>query len=109
MAIPALSDVVRSGASAFAGGGVVVSSATLNVPVGAGVLEWSETITDASVLVTSRVHAWLAPSTDDTDENDPELLDVMALWASALAGGFTAGLTFSQPCSGPIRLHYTVT
>lgn len=97
--------------SATAAGGGVSGGVTVTVPQlirGAGASEHRETVALAGVTPSSRIALSFASHTDD-DENDPELLDVTMLAASAGTDAFDVILTFANPTSGPIKLNYQVT
>ena len=106
----------------FTGGGVTASYAagtvTVNVPGGAGsfgltqsvvtvnqALEWTETVTAVGVTATQKIMASIAAH-DDTDENDAEMLDILAMSATAGTGQITFDLGFSQVTSGPIKINW---
>lgn len=89
------------------GGGTLSGTATVNLPDGAGVLEWRETVAKAGILPADAIGLFLAPALD-TDENDPELLDLLTMSASAGTDRITINMTFLQPTSGPIKLIWKV-
>jgi Collagen triple helix repeat (20 copies) len=89
-----------SGASAIGG------AATITLPQGRGLYEWSETVAAASVTAASRIQLGLAPALDG-DENDPELIDLGALSASALTNQILISATFATPTSGAVKLNWS--
>ena len=48
----------------------------------------------------------LAPSLD-ADENSPELLDLVTLWAEAGTDQITLNATFSDPTSGAVKINWS--
>lgn len=60
-----------------------------------------------TITPTSKVEVMLAPA-EDTDENDPELLDLVVLHATPkpATGEIEFLITFSSPTSGPIPILY---
>ncbi|AXQ69708.1 hypothetical protein HOU03_gp126 [Caulobacter phage CcrSC] len=79
-------------------------SATVTVPWPPR-YEWEQAINDASLTGSEVIQTWLAPASS-SDENEPEMLDLVALTAQASAGVVIFKLSFSELTSGPIRLHY---
>lgn len=69
--------------------------------------EHRQTITDAGVTSTSIIQLKLAPALD-SDENDPEMLDLVTLVGIPATGSFDALMSFSDPQQGPIKLQYQV-
>lgn len=94
--------------AAGGGGGGAVSSATITLPSGMGVLEHYQTITNGAVSGSSRINIWLAATTAD-DENEIDTIDLVAISAIPGTGTFDIVVTFSQPMSGVINLNYMVT
>ena len=90
------------GASAL--GGV----ATIRLPGGRGVREWRESVAAPGVTATSRVQLGLAPA-DDIQENDPELLFPIALWARPAADTIHIGAAFAHPVAGAVSLIWSAT
>lgn len=88
------------------GGGGLGGVATVTVPTQSGQLEHTQTVSAVGVTPSSVVIVSLAGA-QDTDENDPELLDVTSLWATPLSGQITIGLTFATPTSGPINVKWS--
>ncbi len=68
-------------------------------------IEWTQTLTDANLVGTENLFAWLVPTTD-ADENCPEMTDLVTITATAAAGSVTITLTFSELTSGPIKVAY---
>lgn len=81
-------------------------TASLSLPPGAGVVEWSEGIAASGVTAGQIVLLGLAPTADDR-ENDPELLDLAALSGRADAGAITVSAVFSEPASGPVHINWS--
>ena len=90
------------GASAL--GGV----ATITLPSGRGVREWRESVAAPGVTKASRVQLGLAP-VSDTQENDPELLFPIALWARPAADAIHIGAAFAHPVAGAVSLIWSAT
>lgn len=88
-------------------GGAAWTSVTANVPSGAGVFDYEQTVTDAAVSGTSKIILMLDPSAD-SDENEPEFIDLINMAAFPGAGSFTLSMTFREPHSGPIKIFYQV-
>lgn len=86
--------------------GVATGIATLTAPAGQGVFELSGTAAVVGMVAGRPVMAWLS-SVDDTDENDPEFLDVKSISAKALTNQVEFGLSFGVPVSGPIKLNWS--
>lgn len=85
------------------------TATTITVPgTLGGRREYRETITLAGVTASNSIAIKLAPALD-TDENDPEMLDVVTLVAIPGTGTFDALITFDHPHSGVIKLQYQVT
>ena len=80
---------------------------------GTGVLAVADNAVEAStviaapgVLPTSLITVSLAPSVD-ADENSPELLDLITLWAEAGTDQITLNATFSEPTSGAVKINWS--
>jgi hypothetical protein len=71
-----------------------------------GVLEHAETVTATGVTASSVVMLTLAPGTD-ADENDPELLDVLAYAALPLTNQIEITASFATRTSGPIKFNWS--
>ena len=69
-------------------------------------LEASTIISAPGVAHTSIITVALAPSLD-ADENSPELLDLVTLWAEAGTDQITLNATFSDPTSGPVKINWS--
>lgn len=108
----------------FTGAGVTASYAagtvTVNVPGGGGgsltitqsvvtvtspALEWIETVAAVGVTSTQKIMPFIAAH-DDTDENDAEMLDILAMSATAGTNQITFDIGFSQVTSGPIKINW---
>jgi hypothetical protein len=99
--------LLGSGDVTISSAGVTWTSAVLNIPNGVGFFEYTQTISDVSVLPTSVVLLKLS-NVLDVDENDPELLSLQVLNATPATGSFEVLATFTEKTSGPIKIHYTV-
>lgn len=83
-------------------------STTMSIPSTlGGRFEDRETITAAGVTPSSVINIKLAPALD-TDENDPEMIDLESLVAIPGTGQFEIIATFGSPHSGLIKLQYQV-
>ncbi len=69
-------------------------------------LEHTQTLTVAGVLATNRIILGLAPCLD-SDENCPEMLDIVSYVATPSDGAITITAAFSQPTSGPIKFNWS--
>jgi hypothetical protein len=69
-------------------------------------LEASTVISAPGVAPTSIITVALAPSLD-ADENSPELLDLVTLWAEAGTDQITLNATFSDPTSGAVKINWS--
>jgi hypothetical protein len=79
---------------------------TLNLPQGDGV--WEHQSSHAAPGVVPGMTIFVAPKpTPETDENDPELLDIASLAALAESGSLRVTLACSAPMSGPILLQWS--
>lgn len=81
----------------------ITGSLTITVP--ANSFEHTEVLAAGSVASSNKIILSLAPSLD-TDENDPELLDLLTLSGEAGTGQITVKASFSEPTSGAIKLTY---
>ena len=88
-------------------GGTLSGEAVVTLPGLPAVREWSENVVAAGVTALNKIAAFLAPAAD-SDENEPEMLDLVALSAKAGAGNITFALSFSAPTSGPVKLLWKV-
>lgn len=68
-------------------------------------LEWSETVTATGVTGSSVVLLSIAPHAD-SDENDAEMLDVMAMSAAPGTDQITVELAFATPTAGVVKLNW---
>jgi len=82
----------------------VAGMATVTVPANA--LEHTETVSAAGVTAGRIVVAGIAPHLDG-DENDAELLDIVALSAAPGSGQITFDIAFSAPTQGAIKLNWS--
>ena len=80
---------------------------------GTGVLTVADNSLEASTIIaapgvapTSIITVTLAPSFD-ADENSPELLDLVTLWAEAGTDQITLNATFSDPTSGAVKINWS--
>ena len=69
-------------------------------------LEASTLISAPGVAATSIITVSLAPSLD-ADENNPELLDLVTLWAEPGTDQITLNATFSDPTSGAVKINWS--
>lgn len=90
----------------IATGATAVLSGTATITVPANSIEDVETVAAVGVTPSSRVSVFLAPHLD-SDENSPELLDIMALQATAGTDQLTITAAFLTPTSGAIKLQWS--
>ena len=69
-------------------------------------LEASTVISAPGVATTSIINVSLAPSLD-ADENSPDLIDLVTLWAEAGTDQITLNATFSDPTSGAVKINWS--
>ena len=69
-------------------------------------LEASTVISAPGVAATSIITVSLAPSLD-ADENSPDLLDLVTLWAEPGTDQITLNATFSDPTSGAVKINWS--
>jgi hypothetical protein len=69
-------------------------------------LEASSVIAAPGVTPSSILTVSLAP-TLDADENSPDLLDLVTLWAEAGTDQITLNATFSDPTSGAVKINWS--
>ena len=69
-------------------------------------LEASSVISAPGVAPTSIITVSLAPS-PDADENSPDLLDLITLWAEPGTDQITLNATFSDPTSGAVKINWS--
>lgn len=81
------------------------TAATLTLPT--STTSHRQIVAAPSITPTAKVEVMLAPVAD-TDENDPELLDLVALHATPkpASGEIEFLITFSSPTRGPIPILY---
>jgi len=82
----------------------VAGVATITVPNKS--FEHTQTLIVAGVLATNRIILGLAPCLD-SDENCPEMLDIVSYVATPSDGAVTITATFSQPTSGPVKFNWS--
>lgn len=87
------------------GGGGVKGTATISLPSGAGVIEWTETAACPGALPGDMILCQIAPGTD-ADENTAETIDLVTLSAVAGADEITFTITLSTPLSGPVLINW---
>jgi hypothetical protein len=68
---------------------------------------WKEQTFSGPVSPTNVVEVMLS-ATNDSDENCPELLDLISLYATAGSGQFVVTASFATPTRGDIKLKYRV-
>lgn len=105
MAIEAVSDIRRSGTSAFAGGGgggASVSSASATVAPGQ--YQVNATVADAAATTTSKVLCQLAPN-NDWDADD---LAEFEVFAAPLSGSIIFTISRPGPIVGTFLILYTL-
>lgn len=84
------------------GGSGISGEATVTVPGG---FEHLETIAAVGVTSSMKVFLSVAPHLD-TDENDPEMLDIEVMSGTPSTDAIAVRLTFGERTSGPIKLNY---
>jgi len=82
----------------------IAGVATITVPNKR--LEHTQEIAVAGVLATNRIILGLAPCLD-SDENCPEMLDIVSYVATPSDGAITITAAFSQPTSGPVKFNWS--
>ncbi len=97
-----------NGTSVLGSGDIVISSGSnlsgisiVTVPNNS--LSWTQTVSATGVTPSSVVVTQIAPH-DDSDENDSEMLDVMAMSARPGTDQITFTLAFATSTAGPIKL-----
>lgn len=78
--------------------------ATINVQTG---FEASQTVPAVGVLPSNHVAITFAAASDD-DENSPELLDLMGVFAMAGTDEITINAAFGTVTSGPVKFNWSV-
>lgn len=89
----------------IAAAGATIPSGEAVVTVPNNSLEWSETVTATGVTGSSRIFLTVAPHAD-SDENDAEMMDLVAMSAAPGTGQITLEMAFSAPMAGPIKLNW---
>lgn len=89
------------------GGGSSPLAGTATVTPTLNSSEWRETVAAVGVTGASRIVPVLGAFAD-TDENDPEFLDIGAISAIPGTDAITFVLNFLTPTSGPIKLNWSV-
>lgn len=82
----------------------ISDTATITIPAAA--FQYSQAVAAPGITSDSVVLVSLAPAVD-ADDNDPEMLDVVALWATPGTDEITFGLTFDTPTVGPVKLNWS--
>lgn len=96
-----------TGATGPAGpAGTTVLSGTVALALPVGAFESTGTFTATGVTPSMRVFASLA-GVADTEENDPELLDVVSLWARSGTDQVIVGVTLGVGVSGNISVNWS--
>lgn len=96
---------VRAKINATIVGFEAIRTGTLIVTVGQMKPEHVETVVVAGVVATNRIFLALGVHLD-SDENDPELLDILALSGAAGTATITVTMAFAAPTTGPIKLNW---
>ena len=96
------------GTPGLPGAGALGGVATIILPSGRGAREWRESVAAPGVTAASRVQLGLAP-VDAFQENDPELLFPIALWARPAADVIHIGAAFAHPVAGAVTLIWSAT
>lgn len=86
------------------GAGGASGVATINVQTG---FEASQTVPAFGVLPSNHVAITFASASDD-DENSPELLDLMGVFAMAGTDEITINAAFGTVTSGPVKFNWSV-
>lgn len=102
---PASSGATRTLTIAATGGGSsLAGTGTITVPNNR--YEYEETITATGVTATSKIIIGLS-NTLDSDENSPDMLDLLTLSATPLTNQLAVMASFSQPTAGPIKITWS--
>jgi hypothetical protein len=88
------------------GGSSLGGLVTIALPFSLGSFEHSETVAAVGVTTLSRIILGLAPCAD-TDENCPEMLDIISYAGTPGTGTITIDAAFSQPTSGPVKFNWS--
>jgi len=86
--------------------GAAVLKGTATVTPTANALEWTETVTATGVGASNVVMLSVAPHTD-SDENDAEMLDIVAMSALPATNTITIDVSFLTPTQGPIKINWS--
>ena len=78
---------------------------TATITVANNSLSHVETVAASGVTASQRVIASIAPHLD-SDENDAEMLDVLALSAAAGTGQITVDIAFATMTAGQIKINW---
>jgi hypothetical protein len=85
----------------------VLKTATITIPNGRGRLEHIASVADVDITSGSKIQVSLAGGLN-SDENDPELLDVLSLAAVPSTGTMNVIMAFGTRTSGPIKINYSI-
>jgi hypothetical protein len=96
---------VENSSGGGGGGGSTVVVGTISVTVPTASFEYEGSAAAVGVTAGMKVSMQLAPP-DNYAENDPTMLAVVGIYASAGAGTITVGLVFSELTKGPINLTF---
>lgn len=89
-------------------GGASIKSATITIPSDkGGRIETRLTVSDAEVTDTSKITVMLG-NMGYSDENEAELLDIVALSAIPQSGSFIVSANFGARVAGPIKINYMI-
>ena len=80
---------------------------SLNLGNGSGVTDIEAVVVDAACTLSSVIELRFAP-TLDTDENEPEFLNVWTMNAKPASGSFALSVSFAERHSGPLKLQYRI-
>jgi len=90
------------------GGGTTIlkGQVTLTLGDGSGTLSHTQTFSTTGVTSSMHVDVRLA-GVASTEENEPELLDLVSLWAVPSTDSIEVGVTFSTLTSGPVLVNWS--
>ncbi len=90
------------------GGGTTIlkGQVTLTLGNGKGTLAHTQTFSATGVTSSMHVDVRLA-GVGSTEENEPELLDLVSLWAVPSTDSIEVGVTFSTLTSGPVLVNWS--
>jgi hypothetical protein len=91
-------------ATSSGGGGGLAGTATVTLTTAA--FQHTETVAAVGVTPAKTILVSPAPAVD-ADQNDPEMLDCVALWGTPGTDTITFGLTFSTRTVGPVKLNWS--